>query len=131
MENICENCGKCCLDTEMILSQKDIDLIIKSYPIKIRKQEFAFKNENGNFQIKNFNNYCVFFDFSTKKCKIYGYHPLGCRFYPLIYDFQKKVCSFDKICPRTHLFYQNKKILTKVCENLKNFIEIQLKIELT
>jgi Fe-S-cluster containining protein len=114
----------------MILSQQDIDLIIKCYPNRIRKQDFVFKNDNGNFQMRNLDNQCFFFDFLTKKCKIYGYHPQGCRFYPLIYDFQKKDCNFDKDCPRTHLFYQDKKILTEICVNLKNFIRIQLKIDL-
>ena len=32
MKNQCESCGKCCLETEMILSQQDIDLIIEKLP---------------------------------------------------------------------------------------------------
>ncbi|MFX1379607.1 MAG: YkgJ family cysteine cluster protein [Promethearchaeota archaeon] len=130
MENKCENCGKCCLQTEMMLSKQDIDLIIKFYPKQIRKQDIAFINENGNFQIKNLNNHCIFLDFSTKKCNIYNYRPQGCRYYPLIYDSQKKDCVYDKDCPRIHLFYQDKAILTKTCENLRNFLKIQLKINL-
>ena len=90
--------------------------------------EVYIKNED--FQIKNYNNHCVFLDFSTKKCKIYTYRPQGCRFYPLIYDFQKDKCTFDKDCPRTHLFYQKSRILNETCKNLKDFIKNQLKIVL-
>jgi Fe-S-cluster containining protein len=130
MKYLCENCGKCCIETEMILSQQDIDVIVKNYPSKIRKQDFTFRNEEGNYQIKNFEKHCVFLEFSTKTCKIYEYRPQGCRFYPLIYDFQKQNCTFDKDCPRIYLFYQDQGILKETCDNLKIFIKNQLNINL-
>jgi Fe-S-cluster containining protein len=130
MRNVCEDCGECCIETEMILSPHDIDLIIKSYPNKINKQDFVLKNKDGNYQIKNVDNHCVFLEFSTKKCRIYENRPQGCRYYPLIYDFEKDKCTFDKDCPRTHLFYQNNRILNETCKNLKDFIKDQLKIVL-
>jgi Fe-S-cluster containining protein len=130
MENICENCGECCLETEMILSQQDINLIVEKYPNGIRKRNFAFKNKDGNFQMNNVDGHCVFFDFPTKKCKIYASRPQGCRFYPLIYDFQRRDCIMDTDCPRTHLFYQNKKILLKTCEKLRHFLKFQLNFKL-
>ncbi|MFW9969203.1 MAG: hypothetical protein ACFFDF_03320 [Candidatus Odinarchaeota archaeon] len=37
MKNVCENCGECCLETEMILSQQDIDLIVKKHPNRITR----------------------------------------------------------------------------------------------
>ncbi|MFW9818681.1 MAG: YkgJ family cysteine cluster protein, partial [Candidatus Thorarchaeota archaeon] len=80
MTNVGKNCGDCCLETEMILSPQDIDLILLSYSDKINKQDFVLKNEDGNYQIKNVDKHCVFLDFSTKKCKIYKYRPQGCRF---------------------------------------------------
>ena len=104
MENKCEGCGRCCLETEMILSQQDIDLIISN---KSCNEFFVFKNSNGDFQLKNIEGHCVFFDLTSKNCSIYEYRPQGCRFYPLIYDFQMKKCVFDKDCPRIHLFYRN------------------------
>ncbi len=130
MKDKCKDCGECCLDTEMILSQHDIDLIVKNHPTIINKRDFTFKNKNGNFQLKNDDNHCVFLDFSTKKCKIYDYRPQGCMFYPLIYDFQKKNCIFDKDCPRIHLFYQEQKAFNKMCKNLRNFLKYQLNFEL-
>jgi Fe-S-cluster containining protein len=130
MESRCENCGECCLETEMILSQQDLDLIVKEYPNYISKKNFAYINEDGNFQMKNVNGHCIFLDLPTKKCKIFGSRPQGCRFYPLVYDFQTKNCTLDKDCPRTHLFYQNKKDFNRTCKNLKNFLEFQLKFDL-
>lgn len=130
MKNQCESCGKCCLETEMILSKQDIDLILDENSNKYSKDYFVFKNKNGDYQLKNVEEHCVFLDFSTKKCNIYGYRPQGCRFYPLIYDFQKKDCIMDADCPRIHLFYQDKKVLTKTCENLKNYLKFQLKFDI-
>ncbi|MFX0021166.1 MAG: YkgJ family cysteine cluster protein [Candidatus Hermodarchaeota archaeon] len=130
MSKVCENCGECCLETEMILSLQDINLIIKSYPDEIENQDFALKNKDGNYQIKNVDNHCIFLDFQTKQCKIYEYRPQGCRFYPLIYDFEKKNCIIDEDCPRPRLFYQNKRNLKETCKKLKGFIKNQLKIDL-
>ncbi len=130
MKNVCENCGECCLETEMILSPQDVGLIIKSSPNELKKENFVFKNKDGNYQIKNVEKHCVFLELSSKRCKIYKYRPQGCRFYPLIYVFHERNCIFDKDCPRIHLFYQDKGILKKTCEDLKIFIKNQLKINL-
>jgi Fe-S-cluster containining protein len=130
MKNKCENCGKCCLDTEMVLSYKDVDLIINEYPNHINSQDFIFKNRDGQFQLKNFEGHCVFFSPLLKICSIYKYRPQGCRFYPLIYDFQKKKCIFDKDCPRTYLFHKNKRRLKKTCNNLKEFLNTQLNLKI-
>ncbi len=48
MRNKCENCGKCCLETEMILSSQDIKIIINNLPNNIRKEDFTFKNVNSS-----------------------------------------------------------------------------------
>ena len=53
MRSLCENCGKCCLETEMILSQQDIDLIIKNASDKSGSDDFVFKNSKGYYQLKN------------------------------------------------------------------------------
>ena len=130
MENKCENCGKCCLDTEMILSKLDIELIKNSYPNNIRKQDFAFKNKNEQFQLKNIEGHCVFFDDYSENCHIYKYRPQGCRFYPLIYDINEKKCKLDEDCPRNNLFYENKQNLKITCQNLKIFLKKQLNMKI-
>ncbi|MFX0105926.1 MAG: YkgJ family cysteine cluster protein [Candidatus Hodarchaeota archaeon] len=126
MENKCENCGKCCLATEMILSQQDIRLIKMNYPNNIRENDFVFKNKNEQFQLKNVEGNCVFLEPISKNCSIYKYRPQGCRFYPLIYDLNQKKCRLDDDCPRTSLFYKNRKDLKIACKNLKIFLTHQL-----
>ena len=130
MDNKCESCGECCIRTEMILSQQDIDVIIHNFPKKLKRKNFVFKNQNGFFQLKNSANHCVFLDFFSKKCTIYEYRPQGCRYYPLIYDFIQNKCIFDKDCPRTYLFYQKKEELKMNCNDLKHFLRTQLKINM-
>ena len=129
MKNKCENCGKCCLETEMILSQQDIKIIISNLP-NIKKQDFIFKNTNEQYQLRNIEGHCFFFDVSNKECKIYKFRPQGCRFYPLIYDFNKKDCRLDDDCPRNNLFYNDNKTFRSLCQNLKIFLKTQLNIKI-
>jgi Fe-S-cluster containining protein len=122
MKNKCENCGECCLKTEMILSNSDTESIMKNSPKILIKEDFAFINKDGFFQLKNVKNHCIFLDFPLKQCKIYEYRPQGCRFYPLIFNFQEKKCIFDKDCPRSNLFYQKNTELKSKCKNLRRFL---------
>jgi Fe-S-cluster containining protein len=126
----CENCGNCCIETEMILSEQDIDLIIKLGSKKLSKDKFVIVNKDGFFQLKNIEGHCVFFDKTSKKCNIYEYRPKGCRFYPLIYDFLEQKCVLDEECPRTYLFYQTKKQISKKCKELERFLKRHLRIKL-
>lgn len=128
MKNKCENCGKCCYDTEMILSSQDIYLILQNKPYDMIKEDFVFKNKNGFYQLKNRNGYCVFLNPTSNLCKIYKIRPQGCRFYPLIYDFYKRKCILDKDCPRTDLFYQNKEEKELICKRLMKFVKDELKL---
>lgn len=130
MKSNCENCGKCCLETEMILSQQDVDLILNNISNKSSTDYFIFKKSNGYYQLKNIEGHCVFLDLNSMSCNIYKYRPQGCRFYPLIYDFQNKECVFDKDCPRIYLFYQDNQDLKKTCRNLKLFLKNKLKIDI-
>ena len=131
MENKCRDCGICCLNTDMILSEQDISLILKSCTSNdLHREDFIFRNKKGHFQLKSIVNHCVFFDTITKTCEIYYARPQGCRFYPLIFDYDKKKCVFDKDCPRTHLFYQNNDRLERSCKKIKKFIKEQLLINI-
>ncbi|MFX1455292.1 MAG: YkgJ family cysteine cluster protein [Promethearchaeota archaeon] len=129
MKNKCENCGECCLRTEMLLSKSDIKRITKRYPNKLEKKDFVIKNQHGFFQLKNIDEHCIFFEVQSKHCKIYKFRPRGCRFYPLIFNFQNNNCIYDDDCPRPHLFYQNRTKLKKVCQKLSRFLEVELRIK--
>lgn len=89
-----ENCFKCCLNTEMILSEDDIKRIEK---LGYEREEFTVYKD-GYYRLRNVDGHCIFLDPKTGKCKIYNYRPLGCRIYPVIYD-PKKGFTIDDLCP--------------------------------
>lgn len=126
MKNKCQNCGECCLRTEMILSKNDIIKIINNTDQNLQKKDFVFNNKDGFSQLKNIKDHCIFLDSHSDQCKIYEHRPQGCRFYPLIFDFHLKNCIFDNDCPRLHLFYQNKTELKNTCVNLSRFLKQEL-----
>jgi len=113
----CNNCGICCLETEMLLSTKDIErLIKKGYNIEF----FARYDEDGYIMLRNRNGHCVFYDVKKRKCKIYDNRPLGCRLYPIIFDESKGVIV-HKLCPlyRSWTKDEKKTAGTKVIKFLK------------
>ena len=126
MKNKCVDCGNCCRETEMILSARDVVRIKKNAPKNLRITNFVEKTTDGLFQLKNADGYCVFFDPTIKSCKIYAVRPQGCRFYPLIYDSDKKICVLDQECPRPELFYPDQDSLVKTCEKIIKFLEKQV-----
>ncbi|MFX1233406.1 MAG: YkgJ family cysteine cluster protein [Promethearchaeota archaeon] len=129
MKEICKNCGICCQNTEMLLSEQDIRLIEEKL-LNITRNDFTELNERGMHQLKNKNSHCVFLDNSSKMCTIYKIRPQGCRFYPIVYDYNKKVCLYDRDCPRVKKFYLDDYKFKKVCEKIKNFIKSGLKVKL-
>jgi Fe-S-cluster containining protein len=112
----------------MILSERDINRILKITTKNLKTYDFIFKNKHGFYQLKNFKDHCIFLDSHLKRCKIYEYRPQGCRFYPLIFDFQEKNCVFDNDCPRPQLFYQDKTELEEACADLSRFLKQELGI---
>ncbi len=123
MKKICKDCGKCCIETEMLLSSNDIALIKKDKPKYLKIASFVRKTEEGFNQLINVKGYCVFFDSVAKMCTIYDVRPQGCRYYPLIYDSDKKLCVLDHECPRPELFYPNKNSQVKTCRKIVKFLE--------
>ena len=126
----CQDCGICCLETEMFLSNSDIKRILKKYSDFYEIKNFAKLTKYGFYQLRNINHHCFFFDPETKKCKIYDVRPKGCRFYPLIYNLEFKKCILDKLCPNRELFYETSSELRKNCIKLRKFIEKELGISL-
>ncbi len=86
----CGTCHKCCIETEMPLTKKDIRRI-RSLGYK----DF-YINDNGIYKLKNINGMCIFL--SKEGCRIYAHRPLGCRLYPLVYDGENVV--LDDLCPK-------------------------------
>ena len=91
----CLRCGVCCRETEMLLSEKDIErLERKGYD----RDFFVRFDSEGYATLRNHRGYCVFYDAEKKRCKVRAHRPLGCRIYPVIYDEDKGIIV-DHICP--------------------------------
>lgn len=92
----CIECGICCIGTEMELLAEDIERITSA---GFKLEDFAVEKD-GIYRLKNVDGHCVFYDTSTRRCKIYDIRPVGCRLYPLIYDGEK--VDVDRTCPTWH-----------------------------
>ena len=126
--NSCENCALCCMDTEMLLSNRDINLILSKSSSDFRREDFLSLNENGLYQLKNFEGHCFFLNPKTKMCQIYDFRPSGCRFYPIIYDLEKQKCVYDNECPRVNLFRLSNKRFKNLCLKIKLFLKKDLNL---
>jgi Fe-S-cluster containining protein len=87
-------CGRCCYQTEMPLTNEDIERIEK---LGYKRQEFAVK-VNGIYRLRNINGKCYFLD-ESNRCRIYDHRPIGCRIYPVILDVETNRAIVDDLCP--------------------------------
>ncbi len=85
-------CTLCCYDTEMNLSNKDVNIIRN-----LGYEETSFvKEKNGLKYLKNRHGKCVFLE---NYCTIYRNRPEGCQLYPVIFESGTKKVTLDKLCP--------------------------------
>ncbi len=89
-------CSLCCHETEMTLSGADMTEIEKR-----GHKDFSII-KNGYTYIRNVDGMCIFLKGGL--CSIYEYRPLGCRFYPVIFDEQDERAILDDFCPHTNCF---------------------------
>ncbi len=85
-------CGKCCYETEMPLTDEDIERI---KALGFDENEFSVVVE-GVRRLRNAEGACYFL--KDNKCTIYENRPTGCRIYPLVLDESGKVVV-DEVCP--------------------------------
>ena len=90
----CLNCGKCCENTEMELSSKDIKRLEET---GYRLKEFAVIDD-GVTRLRNVDGWCYFYNLTDKKCRIYRKRPLGCYLYPVVY-LVNEGAVVDELCP--------------------------------
>lgn len=91
-------CIQCCLETEMPLSNEDVERI-KGLGFEF---DFFVVSRNGWLQLKNSDGRCVFND--GKQCLIYSNRPEGCKLYPITYDEDEKCVVLDEDCPHRDSF---------------------------
>ena len=106
----CSNCGVCCTETEMLLSEKDIKRLEKK---GFSKNYFVKYDKQGYAQLKNREGYCVFYDPKKRQCNVYADRPSGCRVYPVILDEEKGIVLDDICDSRNTISEREKKIKGK------------------
>jgi Fe-S-cluster containining protein len=100
MSSICleTKCIQCCIETNMILSYRDVENIQKQG----YEQIFFVTEHEGWLQLKNAKGRCVFHN--GTRCTIYHQRPEGCTLYPVVYDKDNKKAILDSECPQKHRF---------------------------
>ncbi len=119
---ICQRntCHHCCVETEMLLTKRDVQRIV--HATSILPTEFAIRNENGYLMLQNkhkANESQCFFLNEKGLCSIYEIRPEGCKFYPVIWDFENHQAILDDYCPHYDKFALN---LSRLSDNLEDFI---------
>jgi len=99
----CSHCGICCRETEMMLSNADIERLER---VGYCRQKFVRCDDYGFVRLRNCHGFCVFYDVERCRCKIYKHRPLGCRIYPVIYSEQEGVVV-DDLCPMKNTISEN------------------------
>ena len=111
-------CTQCCSETEMSLSNEDIE--------QIKGLGFDFDsfvvNRDDWLQLKNYDGRCVFND--GKQCLIYENRPEGCKLYPITYDEDENCAVLDEDCPHRNSFK-----ISKVELEMVSFLVTKLKNE--
>jgi Fe-S-cluster containining protein len=84
-------CVECCKNTEMLLSNDDIERLARSG----FHQSYFARDVNGWMELKNHRGGCIFND--GRKCLVYEDRPEGCRSYPVVHVGGRAV--LDEDCP--------------------------------
>ena len=118
MNNVClsHNCFKCCLNTQMLLTNSDIKKISE-----LGFKNFFRVNKVGMSLLRNYNGKCTFHN--GKICKIYNSRPIGCRLYPAVFDEIENKVVLDDHCPYRGEFVLNSSISQKVLKLLNELNE--------
>ncbi len=90
----CSHCGICCGETEMLLSEADIQLLERAGYTRKGFVEYDFQ---GFAKLRNSRGHCVFYDGKKRRCKAYKLRPLGCRIYPVVYSDEQGMIV-DSLC---------------------------------
>ena len=115
----CSNCGRCCEETQMELSSKDIERLEEA---GYHREEFAVTDGNV-IRLRNVNGWCFFYSLTDGKCQVYGKRPLGCYLYPVVYFVHEGV-MVDELCPRGHtISEQELRSKGKILVNLLKMID--------
>ena len=95
----CKKCGRCCINTEMILTVEDIQRLAS---LGYRVEDYA-EYRDGYLRLRNIDGHCIFYDPASGLCRVYKYRPIGCRLYPIVFYVDFEGVTVDEYCPQSHL----------------------------
>jgi Fe-S-cluster containining protein len=99
----CSDCGVCCHETEMLLTNEDTKRLEKTGH---DPHEFLWVNRQGYARLRNRKGYCYFYDTEKRRCKAYELRPQGCRLYPVICTMEDTII-LDELCPKRNTVTKN------------------------
>ncbi len=96
------DCYNCCLETQMLLTQEDLNRIES---LGYSRKEFCLdpKETDGFWQLRNIKGRCFFLT-QDGKCSIYESRPAGCKVYPLVFELSENDVIIDEDCRETEWF---------------------------
>jgi len=100
------------------LTESDMDRIDA---LGHRREEYAFRTEDGFRQLRNVDGHCCFYNPERKTCTVYEARPDGCRFYPIVYNLRRHRCIVDKDCPSRETV--SKEEIGRVCREVRILVE--------
>lgn len=107
-----KGCSDCCEDTEMVLTQADVERITAFTDLD--QDAFAFRADDGFLQLRtqeDAKRSCYFL--KEQHCSIFDVRPEGCRLYPAFLDEDRVV--LDALhCPHTEAFQLTKQVEASV-----------------
>ena len=117
----CSCCGKCCEETEMELSSRDIKRLEEA---GYGREEFTVTGKDGVTRLGNIDGWCFFFNYADKRCRVYEDRPFGCYLYPVMYSVNEGVV-IDDLCPMgetisEHELRKKGRILIKLLKTMEN-----------
>lgn len=117
----CSHCSKCCEETEMELSSRDVKRLEKA---GYRREEFTITGKDRVTRLRNIEGWCYFYNQVEKRCSVYENRPLGCYLYPAVYSVDDGVI-IDELCPMGETMVEHElrtkgKILIKLLKTIEN-----------
>ena len=113
----CDDIRLCCTGTEMTLTRTDAERIDS---LGYQREDYLVRTDDGFCQLRNVDGYCYFYDSVSKLCRIYDARPEGCKYYPIIYDMQKRRCVVDRDCPSRETMTRQE--IRKSCHKVKALV---------
>ncbi len=86
-----DNCGKCCCELDVPLTDEDIERIeelgYSAWEFVDYSKAFYRGNRFLGYALRKrpFDGCCVFLDPETRRCRIYDHRPKACRLYPFVF----------------------------------------------